>query len=63
MDATPSPVWIRRSAYLKKYMVGSTTFNKWDNEGRVRTMRIGNLKFAEDRLPTPDSTNEQSLKS
>jgi len=50
--------WLRRQAYMAKYNVGSTTLNKWDNEGRIRTMRIGNLKYIEDRLPEPDSTNQ-----
>jgi predicted site-specific integrase-resolvase len=50
--------WLRRQAYMAKYGVGSTTLNKWDHEGRIRTQRIGNLKYIEDRLPEPDSSNE-----
>jgi hypothetical protein len=52
--------WLRRQAYMQKYGVGSTTVAKWDNAGRIRTMRIGNVKYVEDRLPEPDSTNQSA---
>jgi hypothetical protein len=45
--------WIRRKRYLEKYDIGSTTYWKWDKQGRIETRVIGGMAFVRDRLPDP----------